>query len=155
MTLRTADAKHRHETIRDSIMSLVEQYVHGEGWRLVELILAINIIQRGMMILFFDGMDAPYYADFALSGYAEVWGSAAVIIGAARLAGIIINGRWKRSPRLRWATAFMAMCFQGVTAALFIDLGLINVASTFIYWTFLEVLGFLRSYVDVIKRKRS
>ncbi|MCP1200042.1 hypothetical protein [Notoacmeibacter sp. MSK16QG-6] len=155
IAMRDAEpVKVRHQTIGSSIYALWEQYLYGDGWRLVEIVMGTWVLLRGLSILFMGGMDANYYRAFPLSSEIALWGLLAVAIGAGRICGTIINGKWSRSPRLRWFAGVAAMAYQGMHFVIFAQLGLTLIAIGYLFWTVLEAAGVIRSTID-IRRKQS
>lgn len=146
--------KVRHHSLRSSVEGLWVEYLYGDGWRLVEIILGLQIVFRALAILFLGGMAASYYATFPFVDHALAWGLLTIGIGLARIAGTIINGRWKRSPRLRWAVGALAFGYQGLHCFFFWQIGLSVIAIGYLLWTALEGMAIIRSTID-IARKRS
>ncbi|MCQ8781740.1 hypothetical protein [Mangrovibrevibacter kandeliae] len=142
-----------HHTLSSSLISLWEQYLYGDGWRIVELVIASWVILRGFAILFLGGMAASYYSGFPLRDWLLVWGGAAILIGCGRAAGTIINGKWQRSPRLRWTAGVFGLAYQLLHFVIFAKLGLTLIALGYAFWVLLEAAGVIRSTID-IKRKR-
>lgn len=149
----TNGIKVRHHSIRASIEALWMEYLYGDGWRLVEIVMGTYAALRGIGILFFDGMNAPYYASFPLVEMPFLWGITAIAIGLGRIAGTVINGRWSRSPRLRWTAGFASVVYNGMHVLIFAGLGLSIITIIYAFWTVLEAAGVIRSSID-IKRKR-
>ena len=72
--------------------------------RWLEFWLAIFAINRGLAwLLHPSAFDDSFYAPLSSIGSAEAWGCTFILAGAFMLAGIYINGAWKRSPWLRFA----------------------------------------------------
>lgn len=148
-----APLKVRHDTIRSSVCALWQQYLYGDGWRLIEIVMALQVILRGLVILFLGGMTAGYYASFPAADFPIAWGVAGVAIGVARIAGTIINGKWQRSPRLRWTAGVLSMLYMGMHAMVFSQIGLTVIAVNYAFWALMEAAGVIRSSID-IHRKR-
>ncbi|AZN72023.1 hypothetical protein D5400_12700 [Georhizobium profundi] len=145
--------KVRHHSIRASIEGLWIEYLYGDGWRLVEIVLGLQIIGRAIAILFFGGMTAGYYETFPFVDHALEWGLTAFGIGVARISGTIINGRWKRSPRLRWACGVAAFLYQGLHCFFFWQIGLSVIAIGYLLWTVFEGMAITRSTIDIARKR--
>lgn len=145
--------KVRHHSLRSSVEGLWIEYLYGDGWRLVEIVLGLQIVWRALAILFLGGMTAGYYATFPFVDYPVAWGLLALGIGLARIAGTIINGRWKRSPRLRWTVGIMAFAYQGLHCFFFWEGGLPIIASQYLLWTILEGMAVIRSTIDIARKR--
>jgi len=145
--------KIRHHSIRASLQGLLMEYLYGDGWRLVEIVLGVQIVLRGLAILFLGGMAAAYYADFPFASMPVAWGILAFVIGGGRIAGTVINGRWGRSPHLRRTAGLCAFAYQGLHCYFFFSIGLSVIAVGYLFWTILEAMGVIRSTID-IQRKR-
>lgn len=49
----------------------------------------------------------------------QVWGLITLIVGTVRLAALVVNGFWYRTPAVRWATSMIAtLVWFPITAAL-------------------------------------
>lgn len=145
--------KIRHHSIRSSLEGLWLEYLYGDGWRLVEIVLGLQIVWRALAILLLGGMTAGYYATFPFVDYPVVWGLLAFCIGLARIAGTVINGRWKRSPRLRWSVGVMAFLYQGLHCYFFWQIGLSIIAIGYLLWTVLEGMAIIRSTIDIARKR--
>lgn len=145
--------KVRHHSIRSSLEGLWLEYLYGDGWRLVEIVLGLQIVWRALAILLLGGMAADYYRSFPFVDHALEWGLLALGIGLARIAGTIINGRWKRSPRLRWTCGILAFAYQGLHCFFFWDSGLPIIASQYLLWTTLEGMAVIRSTIDIARKR--
>jgi len=127
--------------------------LYGDGWRLVEIVLGLQIVWRALAILFLGGMTAAYYETFPFIDFPLAWGLFAGAIGMARIAGTIINGRWKRSPRLRWTVGVMAFGYQGLHCYFFWQTGLSVIAIGYLLWTGLEAMAIIRSTIDIARKR--
>ncbi|AZN72729.1 hypothetical protein D5400_16900 [Georhizobium profundi] len=145
--------KVRHHSIRASIEGLWIEYLYGDGWRLVEIVLGLQIVSRAFSILFLGGMAVGYYQTFPFVDHALAWGLLTLGIGLARIAGTVINGRWKRSPRLRWCTGVLAFAYQGLHCFFFWQLGLTIIASGYLLWTIFEAMAIIRSTIDIARKR--
>ena len=151
--LDAGPTKTSHGSVADSLRALFEEWAYGDGWRLVEIVLGAWVVLRGIAILLFGGMGASYYAAFPGADTPAVWGVAGLMIGGGRIAGTIINGRWKRSPRLRWTAGIFAIAWHVVHFAIFAQMGLTLIALGSCFWAVLEFLGVLRSSIDIIRKR--
>jgi hypothetical protein len=149
------DVRTRHHTIKASVTALWEQYLYGDGWRLVEVIIGTWVVSRGMTILFVGGMSASYYATFPLAGHPVFWGLVALAIGGARIAGTVINGKWQRSPRLRWTAGVCGIAYQALHCLIFAQMGFRLIALGYFFWVFLESLGVIRSSIDIMRKRET
>jgi hypothetical protein len=94
-----------------------------------------------------------YYETFPFVDHALEWGLIAFGIGVARIAGTIINGRWKRSPRLRWVCGVAAFLYQGLHCFFFWQIGLSVIAIGYLLWTILEGMAIIRSTIDIARKR--
>lgn len=145
--------KVRHHSIRGSLEGLWFEYLYGDGWRLVEIMLGTQVVLRGLAILFLAGMDADYYDGFPFAGHPLAWGLLAILIGSGRIAGTVINGRWARSPRLRRTAGLCAFAYQGLHCFFFWQIGLAVIAVGYLFWTILEAMGVIRSTIDICRKR--
>ena len=53
----------------------------------------------------------------------DVWGLVCLLIGGGRLAVLLINGLWRRSPHLRAAAAVLSCCIWTLVALSLLDAG--------------------------------
>jgi predicted MFS family arabinose efflux permease len=81
------------------------------------------------------------------------WGLLALAIGMGRIAGTIINGRWSRSPRLRWCVGVTAFAYQGLHCFFFWQIGLSVIAIGYLLWTVLEAMAIIRSTIDILRKR--
>ncbi|BDA84945.1 hypothetical protein Sa4125_24870 [Aureimonas sp. SA4125] len=149
------DVRTRHHTIKASLVALWEQYLYGDGWRLVEIVIGTWVVVRGLTIIFAEGMDAVYYATFPMSDHPLLWGLVAVAIGAARIAGTVINGKWQRSPRLRWSAGVCGIAYQTLHCLIFAQMGLKLLALGYFFWVVLESAGVVRSSIDILRKRET
>ena len=145
--------KTKHHTIGQSVQGLWTQYLYGDAWRLVEIVIGTWVVLRGLTILFAGGMEADYYRAFPSSDQHVIWGLLAVLIGCGRIAGTVINGKWQRSPRLRWSAGVCGIAYQGIHFLLFAQLGYVVIAIGYLFWTVLESAGVIRSSIDILRKR--
>lgn len=66
------DQKVRHHLIRSSIEGLWIEHLYGDGWRMVEIVLGLQIIGRAIAILFLGGMTAGCYKTLPFVDHAQM-----------------------------------------------------------------------------------
>ena len=88
--------------------------------RLLEIILAIDLLRRG--VLWLSGiadMSAEYYEPMLLIMTDTTWGVVFTLVGIAQIAGVLINGNWKKSPNLRMCVLLFSIVAYTVLTQLF------------------------------------
>jgi hypothetical protein len=89
--------------------------------RAVEYLLAMLQLAWGLAVLTpFVKLDGANYRTLIALAPEVVWGNFAVAIGACRLAALIINGRWRRTPLLRAIGAAIGLVWWIVLGGLFV-----------------------------------
>jgi hypothetical protein len=99
--------KVRHHSLHSSIEGLWIEYLYGDGWRLVEIVLGLQIVFRRWRSYSWAAWQRATMRH-SPSSTIRSNGLLTLAIGLARIAGTIINGRWKRSSRLRWTVGALA-----------------------------------------------
>lgn len=131
------------------LRALWEDYLWGNGWRFVEVVLGLAILQRGLAVIFLKGGEAAYYQGFPLSDIPYGWGLLCLALGAARIFGTLRNGAWKRSPRLRWGAAVVGLWYYVANFYFLYQQGLVISASNHLFFVALEAAALLRASIDI------
>lgn len=89
--------------------------------RFAEIAFSLMILLRGVGLL----ADETAMSSHAYTGFLKVlsqqgWAIAALLSGSVILAGIFINGRWRRSPFLRFGGSLVGAVFYAMLTVLFI-----------------------------------
>lgn len=138
-----------HPGTRECLRAMWEDYLWGNGWRFVEIVLGLAIVQRGLAILLLEGMETGLYEGFPLASWPAGWGGLCLAVGAARIAGTLRNGGWRRSPRLRWASAVVGFWYYAANGWFFLRLGLTVSASSHLFFAAMEAAAILRATIDL------
>lgn len=90
--------------------------------RLVEWLFAGMMLSWGCWLLNpgWNTFDNPQYAALALIVPEEVWGAWSVAVAAIRIAALVINGRYRRTPLLRLACSLLGLVWWLVLIYLFV-----------------------------------
>lgn len=88
--------------------------------RALELTFGLLILLRGIM-LYADpnSMDAEVYSQFVSTMSRSAWSQVCILAGAFQMAGVFINGNWRKSPWLRFSGATVSAIFYAMMASLF------------------------------------
>jgi len=88
--------------------------------RAMELLIGVIILSRGLMILIIPAsMSSSIYNSFLEVMSIPMWGITCVLAGTFQIAGVMINGHWRRSPILRCIGAIYAASFFAMLTVLF------------------------------------
>jgi hypothetical protein len=89
--------------------------------RAVEYMLAWLMLSWGVVVLLPGGVLVGPTSKYFLEIASEVsWGLSAVVIGGVRLAALVINGAWKRTPLLRFAGAAIGLVWWAFLGSVYL-----------------------------------
>ena len=75
--------------------------------RSAEFLLGFVLLSRGLAIALPTPSMGEIYASYTTVMPELYWGLLTVFAGAAQTSGVVVNGRWRRSPALRMAGAWV------------------------------------------------
>ena len=117
--------------------------------RSAEFLLGFVLLCRGFAIsLPTDSMASAPYVPYLAIMPEIYWGLLTVLAGAAQVLGVVINGRWRRSPHLRMAGAWVGlMWYVALTITFLIGSPVTISIAAFLYlplaigsmWCFLNI----------------
>lgn len=114
--------------------------------RTAEYLLAWTIICWSATVLVCSGsMNGPAYHYMIVIARERFWGSFGVCFGLLRIAALIINGSWHRTPLLRFAGAMTGMVWWVMVGGLFL-LAVRSNAEPFPMLGAYPVLAFFEAY---------
>jgi uncharacterized membrane protein len=99
-------------------MVIVEMKKHFQQ-RALEWWSAGVMASWGIFVLCFPSMftDEAIFKGLLMVAPQHAWGIVATLAGLLRLAALFVNGFWKRTPAIRWATAMIAILIWFLIAA--------------------------------------
>lgn len=103
--------------------------------RAVDWLLALITFSWGGRLLIGGPLPALGSYDFLLSiASQDVWGLACLVGGAVRLAVLVINGFWTRSPHVLSLLSFLTLLFWSIITYGFIEAGALGTAAAVYPW---------------------
>lgn len=90
--------------------------------RFAEISFGFMILLRGVgLLLDLEAMSNPIYSGFLRVFSQQGWALTAICAGIGIIAGLFINGRWRRSPFLRFSGAVIGAVFYAMLTVLFVN----------------------------------
>lgn len=134
-------------------MIIVEMKKHFQ-LRALEWWSSATLASWGLMALAIPDMfkDNPACAIFLDFAPQHVWGIATFTIGMLRLAALLVNGMWHRTPMFRWVGAMLSTFVWFSISVTFIKSSIPNVGLAIYLWAmFADMYSAYRSATDFIE----
>ena len=108
--------------------------------RALELTFGLLILLRGIALTVVpNSMENEVYASFRESFSQNTWGLFCILAGGFQMAGVFINGNWRRSPWLRFSGATVSAVFYSMLGMMFAETDFTLAATTYLPMTFAMV----------------
>ena len=96
------------------LRSIAQEFIEGTTTRIIEHFFSWVMIVWGASVLTADAMQpdpAGLWGPMLNILPSQVWGSAAMIVGIARVAALVMNGHWHPTPEIRLVGAIWGAMF--------------------------------------------